>query len=44
MRLAEMVDSGATYEDTIRRFTSIGTEARALLRAMIAERRSELEG
>ncbi|RZE26216.1 hypothetical protein C0Q92_08365 [Streptomyces albidoflavus] len=43
-RLVEMVDSGATYEEIIDRFTSIGTEARALLRAMIAERRSELEG
>ncbi|OMI89100.1 hypothetical protein BSZ07_13570 [Streptomyces sp. M1013] len=43
-RLAEMVDAGATYEDIIDRFNSIGTEARALLRAMIAERRSELEG
>ncbi|MET9047027.1 AAA family ATPase [Streptomyces sp. NPDC004362] len=43
-RLAEMVDSGASYEDIVDRFNSIGTEARALLRAMIAERRSELEG
>ncbi|MCI4041782.1 AAA family ATPase [Streptomyces sp. TRM75563] len=43
-RLAEMVDSGASYEEIIDRFNSIGTEARALLRALIAERRSELEG
>ncbi|MFC8940675.1 AAA family ATPase [Streptomyces griseoincarnatus] len=43
-RLAEMVDEGATYDEIIERFTSIGTEARALLRALIAERRSELEG
>jgi len=43
-RLAEMVDSGASYDEIIERFNSIGTEARALLRAMIAERRSELEG
>lgn len=39
-RLSEMVNSGATYEEIVERFTSIGTEARALLRAMIAERRS----
>ncbi|MFJ4860133.1 AAA family ATPase [Streptomyces sp. NPDC088748] len=42
-RLAEMVESGASYEEIANRFTSIGTEARALLRALIAERHSELE-
>ncbi|BBJ42516.1 hypothetical protein SSPO_052340 [Streptomyces antimycoticus] len=43
-RLAEMVDSGASYEEIVNQYNSIGTEARALLRAMIAERRAELEG
>ncbi|MFE1308010.1 AAA family ATPase [Streptomyces sp. NPDC058755] len=43
-RLAEMVESGVSYEEIVDQFNSIGTEARALLRAMIAERRSELEG
>ncbi|MFJ3815265.1 AAA family ATPase [Streptomyces sp. NPDC090056] len=43
-RLAEMVDTGASYEEIVAKFTSIGIEARALLRALIAERRSEFEG
>ncbi|QUW91917.1 AAA family ATPase [Streptomyces sp. V17-9] len=43
-RLAEMVDAGSSYDEIIRTFTSIGTEARALLRALLAERRSEYEG
>ncbi|MFJ5835168.1 AAA family ATPase [Streptomyces shenzhenensis] len=43
-RLVEMVDAEASYEEITERVSSIGTEARALLRALLAERRSEFEG